>query len=833
MAITEPQLRILATVGGAPAAGGPAPAGGRPEARVLTDRCAGCQECVVRCPTGALYMDPVLWVAQADGTACVGCRQCTRTCPFSAITVDGPCLVSPRAGTLEAHSALVPGEVVETRAGFSSREEAMAEAARCLQCPDPTCVRGCPAHNDIPAFIAALGRGDLAAAHEVLRATTVMPDVCARVCNQAAQCEGACTWSLAGAEPVSIGRLERFVADNAPVPAPLAPRDGRGPGSGLRVAVVGSGPAGAGAAWVLVESGANVTVYEKDATPGGLCDWGIPDFTLPARVAQRPWDQLTRAGVDLRCGTEVDAAQMDELLEAYDAVVLAHGAGEPLRLTVPGNNLEGVVDATTFLKGAKAALRPGGEAGGFLSSLGLAVPAAVPDPANGPGAVHRSPSVLVLGAGNTAMDVARTARRLGCRATCVDWMDERYALVRPDEVAEARAEGVEVRFLRTVSVLEGDGGRARVARLARTEQRQAGQRPKVLGGPPEELEVDLVVMAMGYRLDAAFAQRLPGTPVRRTDAGVPDRHWLASGVLATPPAGKSAVGRLSLGREVALEAAMFPFRPRVWVAGDALTGPSTVVEAMAQGRRAASALLDAQPRRPVSARRFSDSAAKPAGAPAGRNGHPGSGGAGNGNGHGSGANGHGTGANGNVAGTGNGTGANGNGVGSSVAVGGTNGDGGRYTGRPLRALVCYESAGGRTAGVARDLADRLRSEGMEATALPLVKVMAADLAAADLVVVGAWTEGLVVARVHPARAAVAWLQRLPRMAAKPVAVFCTYSVAPRGTLAEMTKLLEARGANVLAAAAFGGHGPAGGASTAPVQAFAGRLTEALGSLTHV
>ncbi len=775
MAITEPQLRRPATVGGSSTAGGLPGAGGHPQARILTDRCAGCQECVVRCPTGALSMDPVLWVAQADNTACVGCRQCMRTCPFSAITVDGPCLVERRAATLDGHSAIVLGAVAETRQGFSSLEEALAEAARCLHCPDPTCVRGCPAHNDIPGFVAALRRGDLAGAHEVLRATTVMPDVCARVCNQAAQCEGACTWSLAGGEPVSIGRLERFVADNAPVPPPAATREGGGPGSGLRVAVVGSGPAGAGAAWVLVESGARVTVYEKDTTPGGLCDWGIPDFTLPVRVAQRPWDQLVRAGVDLRCGTGVDAAQLDELLEAYDAVVLAHGAGEPLRLAVPGSNLEGVIDATTFLKGAKAALRPGGEVGGFLSSLGLPSQAAAPDGAGRTGVADAGPRVLVLGAGNTAMDVARTARRLGCRAVCVDWMDERYALVRPDEVAEARAEGVEVRFLRTVSTLEGDGSRVRVARLARTEQRQAGQRPKVLSGPPEEVEVDLVVMAMGYRLDAAFAQRLPGTPVRRTDAGVPDRHWLASGVLATPPAGKAAVGTLSLGREVALEAAMFPFRPRVWVAGDALTGPSTVVEAMAQGRRAAFAVLDARPRRPAAVHPRSDGTGKSAGEPGGD---------------------------------------------------------GRHAEQPLRALVCYESAGGRTARVAAELADRLRSEGMEATSLPLVKVTAEDLAATDLLVVGAWTEGMVVARVHPARAAVAWLQKLPRLAGKSAAVFCTYSVAPRGTLAEMTKLLEAKGANVLAAEAFGGHGSPGSAATASVHAFAGRLAEARGSLAY-
>jgi glutamate synthase (NADPH) small chain len=555
----------------------------RPHVSVLVDRCAGCQECVVRCPTGALGMDPATWTVLADDAACVGCRQCVRTCPFAAITVAGPMLVGDRFDPHPAHPEVLVGNIDETRLGFGSWEDAFAEASRCLACKDPTCVRGCPAHNDIPGFIGALADGDLGRAHEVLARTSALPDVCSRVCNQSAQCEGACTWSLAGGVPVAIGRLERFVADHAPVPAPVpaGTRD-------LSVGVIGSGPAAVGAAWDLVAAGAAVTVYEKDEVPGGLCLWGIPDFTLPDDVARRPWRQLEAAGVEVRCGTEVRADDVEALLATHDAVIVAIGAGVPMRLAVPGSELAGVVDATTFLQGSKRALEPGGDADAFRTGLALA------------GADEREPRVLVLGAGNTAMDVARMARRLGLGATCVDWLDERFALARPDELAEARHEGVDVRFSRTLTALHGARGRVARAELAATRQRDAATTPTVLDDH-EQLDVDLVVMAMGYRADSSYAAVLPGLPLRKAAPAVPERRWSASGLLAATAsefAHHSPVGALALSRESALWSAALPVRERVWVAGDALTGPSTVVEAMAQGRRAARAILDGAPSRP-------------------------------------------------------------------------------------------------------------------------------------------------------------------------------------------------------------------------------------------
>ncbi|MST35322.1 NAD(P)-binding protein, partial [Acidimicrobiaceae bacterium USS-CC1] len=248
------------------------------------------------------------------------------------------------------------GVLAETRRGLASEADALAEASRCLQCPDPTCVRGCPAHNDIPAFIAALREHDLRRAQRVIRQTSFLPDVCSRVCDQAVQCEGACTWSLAGGTPVAIGALERYVSEAAAM-LPLEAEDDLG--AGTTVAVVGSGPAGIGAAFELVRAGASVTVLEARDRPGGLLDWGIPGFTLPADVARRPWDDLLLAGVDLRCGVEVTPADLEDLLATFDAVILAHGAGVPLRLPVAGADLDGVCDATEFLLDAQGALEGG------------------------------------------------------------------------------------------------------------------------------------------------------------------------------------------------------------------------------------------------------------------------------------------------------------------------------------------------------------------------------------------------------------------------------------------------------------------------------------------
>lgn len=703
---------------------------------IWVDRCAGCQECVVRCPSGALSMEPVTWTAFADDALCVGCRQCERTCPFSAIHVEGPLALGERFDPALYSPVQLRGNVEETRRGYDTWEEAIAEANRCLDCPDPTCVRGCPAHNNIPQFVAAVRDHDLARAHDILRLTSVIPDVCSRVCNQAAQCEGACTWSLAGGVPVAIGRLERFIADHAPVPAPSRRSHDS---EALSVAIVGSGPAGIGAAWDLVEAGAIVTVYERDATPGGLLNWGMPDFTLPDAVATRPWRQLVDAGVDLRCDTTIAPEEIDELLNVHDALIMANGAGGAIRLSVPGAELAGVVDATYFLKGAKRALEPGGDFDAWCDELAL-------------GNSTEAPRVLVLGAGNTAMDVARMARRLGFDATCVDWLDERFALARPDELAEARHEGVDVRFSRTLTKIVGEQGRVARAHLSHTEQKEHGVTPKVLERH-DDVGVDLVVMAMGYRVDTSFKDALPSTPIVKRATGFAPGRWSASGILKNAASAynhHSPVGALALDREVGLWRAAMPVRERVWVAGDALTGPASVVEAMAQGRRAARSLLDARPSRPD----------------------------------------------------------------RSVS---------HRAQHATRVLVCYASEGGTTKTAAQRVADQLSAHGARPTVLSIDAVGVAELAAADALVVGTWVEGLVLARVGPAKTMCAWLEALPPLGGRPVAAFCTYGVNPRSTLAIMTKLLEAKGATVIATESFGPHDQSGSIRPHKPEAFANRV----------
>jgi glutamate synthase (NADPH/NADH) small chain len=536
----------------------------KPEVKIILERCVGCQECVIRCPTQALSMDITNWKAKANNDLCVGCRQCQRTCPFSAISVIGPRMVTDRTHFSPYNHRVVIGENNEVRPGFANLKEAIKEAERCLNCPDPTCVRGCPAHNDIPRFIEAIRNRDLAGAQSIIAQTSCLPDICSRVCNWASQCEGSCSWALAGGEPVAIGTLERCVTDNSPVP-PVQVTSDRG--KGLRVGIVGSGPSGIAAAYELLSAGASVDIYERGSVAGGVLQWGIPSYILPDKVSDRPVKALIDAGVKIHPKTSVTPEVMEELLKTHDALIAAQGAPIAERPNIPGINLEGVVDATIFLTNAKRSLAEGT----LMPELK---------------GVH----VLDLGGSDTALDVARSILRLGGKPIVIHRREEQFSRARPDELAEAKNEGVEFRFATNLARLEGENGKLKRAVLVRTRQSKAQASPEVIKGSEEIFEVNLVVLSTGYGLDPKFKSLFAPLPLRQpaSDRYFPDRRWVASGLLA----GNNPVGKMAWDREYGLRSSTHPRQGKLWLVGDALVGPSSVVSSMAQGRQAARAILE-------------------------------------------------------------------------------------------------------------------------------------------------------------------------------------------------------------------------------------------------
>jgi glutamate synthase (NADPH/NADH) small chain len=537
----------------------------KPEVKIVSERCVGCQECVIRCPTEALSMNIPKWIAVADNSLCVGCRQCERTCPVGAIAVIGPRLVSERSRLPVQAGPVGLGDVAEVRPGFANIEEAIKEAERCMNCPDPTCMRGCPAHNDIPRFIEAIRNKDLAGAERVIAETSCLPDICSRVCNWATQCEGSCSWALAGGEPVAIGKLERFITDNSPVPPIQKNRSEKG--KGLSVGIVGSGPAGIAAAYELLSAGASVDIYERGSVPGGVLQWGIPSYILPDDVSGRPIKRLVEAGAKIHTNTSVTPQVMEQLLETHDAMIAAQGAPIAERPSIPGVDLEGVIDATVFLTRAKRSLADGT----MMPELK---------------GVH----VLDLGGSDTALDVARSILRLGGKPIVIHRREERFSRARPDEIIEAKNEGVEFRFATNLARLEGENGKVKRAVLVRTRQSKADLAPEVIPGSEQVLEANLVVLSTGYGLDPKFSSLFSPLPLRQpiSDRLFPDRRWVGSGILADD----NPVGRVAWEREHALRSATYPRRGKLWLVGDALTGPSSVVASMAQGKLAARAILE-------------------------------------------------------------------------------------------------------------------------------------------------------------------------------------------------------------------------------------------------
>ncbi len=436
------------------------------------------------------------------------------------------------------------GDFAEVKEGLSL-EEARAEAARCLQCPEkPACSMACPAGNDIPRALWHLEKGEVAEAAAVFRETSNLPELCSRVCPQSELCQGSCVQAGYG-EAVAIGLLERFVTDYAPA---VAEANGswvpRWP-SGRRVAVVGAGPAGITVADELALRGHEVVVFDAWPKAGGTMRYGIPSFKLPKVVIDAKVRLLERRGVGFVQSTKVGAdVTVDDLLaDGFEAVFLGTGAVVSAPLKVPGADLAGIHLATPFL--VKANLPPG----------------ELPPTLAGPPEVGRR--VVVIGGGDTAMDCLRSALRLGAdEAVC---LYRRTEAQMPGNVVErryARQEGVRFEWLAApIEFLGDEGGHVRGVRAQRMRlgERDASgrRRPVAIEGSEFEVGADTVVLALGYWPDPLLGETTPGLETH---------DW---------------------GLVTADEATGRTMRRPIFAAGDNVHGPDLVVTAMVAARRAA------------------------------------------------------------------------------------------------------------------------------------------------------------------------------------------------------------------------------------------------------
>ena len=431
----------------------------------------------------------------------------------------------------------------EVNLGYSGAD-ALRESARCLFCPDEPCVRGCPVGIDIPGFIERIGEGDARGAYEVLAQTTLLPAICGRVCPQETQCEAACVVGRS-LEPVAIGRLERWVGDAA-IAEGWASRPYVEP-SQFRVAVVGSGPAGLACAADMAKAGCGVTVFEAFHHAGGVLRYGIPDFRLPTAVIDAEVAKLAVLGVTFRLNTLVGRLfTVGDLLTemGFHAVFIGVGAGTPHFLDVPGESLNGVVSANEL-----------------LTRVNLMHARDFPD-ADTPTGIGKR--VVVVGAGNTAMDAMRVCLRLGAESVrCVYRRSEVEAPARAEELHHARDEGVEFHWLTNpVAILDDGAGAVRALRCERMElgEPDASGRRKPVPAPEGqfEIECDTVVIAIGTDANPILGQTSRLALDERGYIRVDDE------------------GATSL--------------QGVFAGGDIVTGAATVIEAMGAGRGAAASM---------------------------------------------------------------------------------------------------------------------------------------------------------------------------------------------------------------------------------------------------
>jgi glutamate synthase (NADPH) small chain len=420
-------------------------------------------------------------------------------------------------------------------------DDALRESARCLMCPEPACVEGCPVSIDIPGFIERIIEKDFRGAYDVISATSLLPAVCGRVCPQENQCEGVCPVGQT-LEPVAIGRMERFIGDlaieqgwsNMPYIEPQP----------FNIGIIGSGPAGMACAADMAKAGCNVTVFEAFHLPGGVLRYGIPDFRLPNAVIDAEVGNLEKLGVRFECNTLVGRLftieqMVDEM--GYHAVFIGTGAGYPQLLGVPGDSLNGVLSANELL--TRCNLMRARDFPGFDTPMPI------------------GRRVVVIGSGNTAMDALRVCKRLGAeQVACLYRRTKAESPARAEELHHAEEEGIDFHWLTApLEILDDGRGNVRAIRCVRMElgepDASGRRRPVAVDGSEFEYETDMVVFAIGTN--------------------------------ANPIIGQTSNLKLTSRGYIETDDQLATSMPGVYAGGDIVTGAATVIEAMGAGRRAA------------------------------------------------------------------------------------------------------------------------------------------------------------------------------------------------------------------------------------------------------
>ena len=428
----------------------------------------------------------------------------------------------------------------EVALGYT-KEMAMEEAARCLNCKNKPCVGGCPVNVPIPAFIEKVAAGDFEGAYEVITTENALPAICGRVCPQENQCEGKCVRGIKG-EPVGIGRMERFVADwhmaNAKETEVNIEKNG------MKVAVVGCGPAGITCAGELIKKGYDVTVFEALHKPGGVLSYGIPEFRLPKDLVAKEIESVQKLGVDIETNVIVGRSiTIDELMEdGYKAVFVGSGAGLPRFLNIPGENHLGVYSANEF-----------------LTRVNLMKGYKFPEC---PTPVKVGKKVAVVGAGNVAMDAARTALRLGAEVHIVYRRSEAELPARVEEVHHAKEEGVQFDLLTNPKeILVDENGWVKGMKVIKMElgepDASGRRRPIEIPGSEYEIELDTVIMSLGTSPNPLISSTTKGLETNKRKC-----------IVAEEENGQTS-------------------KAAVFAGGDAVTGAATVILAMGAGKAGA------------------------------------------------------------------------------------------------------------------------------------------------------------------------------------------------------------------------------------------------------